>query len=572
MPLPQKTPEVKSKLSPQQKKVVTILTYIGIALLLLIPTYIAIASYLVGKNAPEESTDTYYTSMELIGPGGNTVTLYPATHETSASEEAKIFDCFRSMLENDIYATGVPEEHTGRYQVVFQTNMGVERYTFHFSTEKSSAYITDANQANWLTEDAAVEYFLNSHYAYELYEQSAPPVLTTAATDVIVPSLLTWSYQTKDGTFADRVALETTEELRTYPIANDIAFYFTRQPSTCHLTIRQNGNVIIEQDSVDGISLAQLTQGTILDFEIEAIYGQSSANKYYGRAVYRFRMNVVEAASFYLGGVSSESAVTHQAAYGNYLMLSCLNVPNEQKLEITATPALKTAPIVFRRGEKVYAAIPADTVGARTLKIKYGTIESTFYLNVTASAATEHTLDADALRGDWEMALDGGKLAELIAAKGANTDSTVGHLLTPTGTFAAPDSSSPVISFADRLTVTGNAAISDREIPFELYHSSNTVLAGAAGRVAERGENDILGKYVIIDHGCGLYSWYCGLSEFDEVRTAVGRPVSKGDIVGRSGKTALGMKDTDGFLLLVTWGKQAIDPAYLRSTPFSIIQ
>jgi|GEM_PF-1934659 len=568
---PEKKTASKKRLSDKQKKALRILTYIGVILLLLIPTYFAIGSYIMVKNAPVENTDTYYTSMELIGPNGTALAVSPASQESMNPEEGKIFDSFRKMLENVIYTTGVPENHTGKYQVRFQTNIGEEHYTFYFSTEKSTAYITKNDNTTWLTEDASVEYFLNSPYAYELYEQSTPPVLTTAATDVIIPTQLSWSYQTKDGTFANLAQFSVTDQVLTYPIANDIVFYFTRQPSSCHLTIWDNGSVLVDQDGVDGISLTQLTQGKLLDFEIEAFYGQTSANKYYGRAVYSFRMSVVEAASFFMNGIAAEASTTHQEIYGNYQMLCCLNVRNEQNLVITATPALKSNPIVFRRGDKVYAAIPADTVGERSLTVTYGTISSTFKLNIAEKAdATDHEYADGALRGDFELALNGGWLDTHIASKGATADSDTAFKFTPGGAFGViADNALPSIHFGDRLTITDNNEVTDRELPFELYQISGTVRALAAGTVLETGENDILGRYIIIDHGCGLYTWYCALGDI-RVNLIKGHVVGKGDALGLAGRTGLGFSDSDGVLLMATWGKQAINPQYLRETPFDI--
>ncbi len=268
---------------------------IGIILLILIPTYLAIIGYLVVKNRPEETTDTYYTSMEVSGPGGSHFT---------ASPSSELFESFRKMLADAVYTTGIPDTHmTGKYAVVMNTNTGAEHYTFHFSTDDGAAYYINAGGTIYRTADGRAEPFLNSTFAYELYPQSTPPVLTTAVTDKITPSQLSWYYQTQNGTFAGLSQVTVTNEILTYPIANDISFEFSLEPTSCVLTI-QYGTTEQTYNSVNNISLPTLTQGTVLDIHIEANFAEDSRNNYYGLAVYNFRMTVVEAASFSLDATS----------------------------------------------------------------------------------------------------------------------------------------------------------------------------------------------------------------------------------------------------------------------------
>ena len=71
---------------------------------------------------------------------------------------------------------------------------------------------------------------------------------------------------------------------------------------------------------------------------------------------------------------------------------------------------------------------------------------------------------------------------------------------------------------------------------------------------------------MIVEHGCGVYSWYCGLSE---VRVTKGQIVAVGDRLGIAGRLPFGPDDTDVVLLMVTVGKTAVDPAYLREFDFN---
>ena len=83
-----------------------------------------------------------------------------------------------------------------------------------------------------------------------------------------------------------------------------------------------------------------------------------------------------------------------------------------------------------------------------------------------------------------------------------------------------------------------------------------SVLAMQTGAVALVGESENLGKFVVIDHGCGLRTWYTNLSFTN---------VEQGDILlaGQSvGKTGI-LNNKEGFKLYCTAYDTLIDPNIL---------
>jgi murein DD-endopeptidase MepM/ murein hydrolase activator NlpD len=68
-----------------------------------------------------------------------------------------------------------------------------------------------------------------------------------------------------------------------------------------------------------------------------------------------------------------------------------------------------------------------------------------------------------------------------------------------------------------------------------------------SGVVCASGEDRVLGKYVVVDHGYGLKSWYCNLSE---ALVSVGDAVTKGEAIAKTGNSAF--YSQSGFYLVTT--------------------
>ena len=147
--------------------------YLAIALLLLVPTYIAIGSYIFTKNAPEDKHQSSYISMTLSGPRGG---------EAAASKDSQesLLRLFSALIDDSALSFGVPETHkSGAYTVTMQSSTQTDTYQFYFSTSSANCYYSATNGTVYQSENEAVEAFLNSSFAYELYASTELPTLTT---------------------------------------------------------------------------------------------------------------------------------------------------------------------------------------------------------------------------------------------------------------------------------------------------------------------------------------------------------------------------------------------------------
>lgn len=514
----------------------------GIVCLLLIPTYIAIFDYVIHRDSPASKRTTAYSLAVLDGPTGQTFTAYPVED----GKETGLLEILGALIAGGERISTIPSDFRNIYQLTMTGDTGTETYRLYCNALSPSLYYADSNGNCFRAAPADAGAFLNGSYAFELYEQSTTPVLTTAATDEIIPTEIEWFYRTQDGTFSKRNAVETTQELRTYPIANDIGFTFSLSPDHYTITVTQNGVSTVYNDQ-GTFTTPQLTEDDRLDVTITALYSQSTGVEYYGTVTYRFQMNVVEAAQF----TPNRTTMIE----GGYLILSCKNVQNPQKLQVSTDPQLTGDPVIFRRGETVYAAIPVGEAGTKTLSVTYGTISDSFVLQITPNTGAKNIENPN-----WDETLLSALYA-WIAEKGTDTPSDT---ITPSGLFGDHTASGAVrtVSFGDRLLLSDGSTCT---LPFELYRGARTVTALSFGTVRETGTHPLFGKYIILDHGCGLYTWYCGLSE---LRTTPGAVVAAGEEIGVAGNTGIGFDGERNVLVFTTIGKTAISPEELRKSPY----
>ena len=93
-----------------------------------------------------------------------------------------------------------------------------------------------------------------------------------------------------------------------------------------------------------------------------------------------------------------------------------------------------------------------------------------------------------------------------------------------------------------------------------LIYSGLSIPAANAGKVVAVGNDPLLGNYIVIDHGLGIKTWYCHLSETD---FALNETVAGGQNIGKTGST--GFTDTTGFFLMTTVNGVAVTPYDMQS-------
>lgn len=119
------------------------------------------------------------------------------------------------------------------------------------------------------------------------------------------------------------------------------------------------------------------------------------------------------------------------------------------------------------------------------------------------------------------------------------------------GSFKSLPRSKKMASFGDHREYRYADKAIDHQVHLGLDQASiahATVPAANKGKIAYAGEIGIYGQTIVIDHGFGLFSTYSHLSSFNVKK---GQIVSRGEIIGRTGKTGLAGGDHLHFGILI---------------------
>ena len=210
------------------------------------------------------------------------------------------------------------------------------------------------------------------------------------------------------------------------------------------------------------------------------------------------------------------------------------------------------------------ALIPLSTeLEGGVYQITVGTkgAEETFELTLDARSTLSRTYDAgnDLInRARNSAAIEE---YERLRREIANTDSPTKYFSGKFIDYRESSSIGAIILLGyghTRTLVTGDTYRMDG-VDFMIYQGTD-VPALNNGMIIAAGQSAYLGNYVVVDHGLGLRTWYCHLSE---ISVSVGDTVSTGQAVGRSGNS--GFTTGSGVYLICTIGNTAISPYTLWS-------
>lgn len=505
----------------------SIITAIACVAMLFIPSYIAVANYVIAQNAPVGENSV--SALVITDIKGNLFTL-----NSDDADSAKTIADFISLNNRAIEQSSLPDPLVGTdyFEFKYYSYDRVSIYKYYITKNPNEAYYVDHGGKAYhinATDSAA---FLSTTYARCLYETTAFPIMTISG-EAVNPTAADWSYQTYNGDYVplDGIEIGSASE-KVYYMKGAFALGFDTEPEFLTVTIKNDGTVVYS-DLYSNIANASL-EGKTIDVTVEAKWYETDENSCYGSATYKFKAKILLPAVFYLG----ESAIDP----GEFVVVTAKNVDDPTAITFKSEPDIGFTPTFFTDGDYVRALIPVnyDFVGNEVkFKLSYGEVHQDITLDINSKSFGVSSIDisqtiiiqtrtATTLKAFetamkpiieqtesvplWEGTFLQGLDDALITSKKAILNTGFGRYRT--------------------ITATGETY---RHQGVDYYVAAGTdVLAVNNGKVAYSGFLDLSGYTVVIDHGLGLKSWYCHLSS---TAVKVGDTVTKGNVIGYVGST-----------------------------------
>lgn len=503
-------------------------------IVLFIPTYVAIANY--NSKKPDDVVDTV-TTLTISDPEGRTNTV------TSDNDSNGIITMFNNINKSGTPVTSLPDALAGsEFLLVTYTTADSElSYKYYFTIDSSDCYFADPQGKIFRIAVQQAKEFLGSTFSVYLYKTATPPVLTASNTHVISAAELKWFYLVSGGTYQQYEYVPGSNETLTYDMGNAFSFDFSIEPTYANVKV-YNGEELLFDDAISNLSALQnltISRHTKLDFIISATWDQTTDCEFYGSATYSFNTMIMAPAEFKIG----ETEIEH----GDVIVLSGVNVNNPSEIEVTFEPALANnfKPTFFAEGDLVHALIPFSydvANGNYVITVSYGITKQTFNLTVSNSrygfdkAPTKHSA-AEHLISTYYSEEDVKEYEKLYAEICGTTESLMyfsGAFINyeNAGTLTAKKSTIK-LGFSREQTLADGRLIKHDGIDFEVS-SGVDVPTMASGKVVYVGNCDVLGNFVVVDHGYGLKTWYAHLSE---ISVSVGDVVKTSQTLGKTGNT-----------------------------------
>ncbi len=504
----------------------------------------------------------------------------------SDSHTADMFYNLRSENKLSSPPENAPKEPNYRISILFENSSA--QFLCYFSENHASSYLSDGSGNLYSVDRQKYASFLSSIYSDNAYSTATPPLLLTENNVSITPQTVNWNFKKTNNTFETSQNNVTTSQRKTYQMHNSIVLSFSVQPSSCEITIFEKSDDLVAKNEIykgdlSGLGGITVESGTNLLFSVKASWKDTDFNIFYGDILYEFEVECTEHASFELNAskvsqgeflilsLHSEvdsSAVKYEVHTSDKDEKSIFSLAEKQELLPAQKKALEFLkefkPQFASNGEGLFAflPIPINTPeGTLTFSLSSGIATKTFTIEVTE----RNSQNLYPLNTTMDTIIN--VISDKAISETANVFEDVAEGRAITELFGSsfqhplPNISSTSYVFGDKFLI--NETPIENLISFGNFYavpdtSFHSVSSIGAGSVIFTGQTQQLGNFAVVDHGMGLYSWYCNLSVVD---------VRQGDIVSENqqiGKTGLSPLSTqNGTFFICTIYGCVIDPALI---------
>ena len=513
-----------------------------------IPSVVAYASYNNTQTAPiDDKTAAGITICDVNGKEFS----YTRTAEGDTADN--LINFFMNVRKNATALASLPEtlQSEDYYRVVISSNVREETYQFYFSSDPTTNYFRDPNGQTYKMNEADAEVFIKTEYAESIYEMSAMPVLTLSGAVTVTPDTAVWQYKNYTGQYVDS---DTTglvaSAVERYELEGGLDLDFDTEPDYCHVYVTDTEGKVLFDDMYGNMGDFRFDGLGQVTVDVVAKWYEDSARTFCGELDYTFLSYVTAPAEFYLGSGTVDA--------GRFLAITASNVSSPENITYSSTMASTYKPTFYKDGDYAVALLPIDletATGLYTITLSYGAstkeltiavnnegIKSSYYAIPAATVASART---DASLSAFEKAV-----AE-ITGKPSSARAFSGHFAEPIDGWYQL-----MRGFGRDIYVNDATEPTYRNNGIDYNAGEGTgIMASNAGEVVYAGYLDYTGNIVVIDHGCGLRTWYYNLAS---VTASVGDKVERGTAIGTAGST--GFTGMSGVHFAMSVGDRFVSP------------
>lgn len=515
-------------------------------ILIFIPTFVAIASYVMTQNAP--ILNNYVEKIEISDLDGNVSTV------TKTKNKGDFVSFFVSMNNAATKVNELPDPLVGTafYKVVFYSGNVAEEYKYYFDTTGASSYAEYPDGSIYQLKNDDVNKFLITPYALSLFSDDEMPVLRTPSGDKIVPSKVSWNYKLGSD-YSALSGFKTTDELVNYTMDGSVQLLFSSDADLYTIKVYDSTSALVYDGSTDDLSTLTLGDGGELTFMVTASWYKDDTRNFYGEASYNFKTTLVAGAEFFIGTSSIDP--------GEFVAITAYNVSDPSRIKFSSEPSIGFTPTFYMDGDHAVGLVPISAeleAKSYVFTLSYGAMKQDINLTINnktfkkrtqniSKIVAENTRSEEALKAFDEV------FAE-ICAKSETTKYFSGNFIDMSsgdGNIKA----AIIAGFGIYRTITStDETYRSNGVEFRVANGTD-IPACNSGKVVYTGITTFGGRMVVVDHGLGLKTWYMHLSE---VKVNVDDTVAKGETVGTAGTS--GFTETPGVFTIMTVGDMPVCP------------
>lgn len=505
-----------------------ILTIVICAVVLLLPSVVAIISYTSAQTNPV--TRGAVSKMEVVSPEGETFEF------VKTDKNGKdMFDCFFDMNENSESVPALLSSASSYklFTAKYASYNKISEYVYFFTQDPKNAFYRNEEGKYFRIDEKEAGAFLMTDYAACLFPSAAQPVLTVGETKTVLPKTQIWKFLGYNNEFLDS-AVQTSDDVLLCDVSGGLQLNFDIEPDHVFVTMKDKEGKAVFEDVLSKIDPSLFSDNGVYDVTVIAKWYEVDGRTKFGEATYQFKANVLSPAVFYLNTTETE--------YGNFVVVSAKNIVDPSLIRFTAEPAIGFEPVFFEYGGYHHALVPFSMACEKenkaaseySFRLSYGAVDQVLNLNVSqrkiAKAFQNTSLTKiNSYRNETTLGEFGAVMSEPFGNREEELYWMTQSMLTV-----------PVLGRSVKVgfgleVVLSNAKISYRHegVNYKV-RANDAVLACMPGKVVYVGETKLSGKTIVIDHGGGLKSLYAHMNSTAAVE---GDIVEQGQIIGIVGNT-----------------------------------